>query len=68
MPTPATNLYTKYKKVRCSTLTQDSSSQEKCPILTLSAEDSPARVFLTLANDADLKMQEALCSLKLQSG
>ena len=45
--------------------TQPKLTQTRCQTSICSAEDSPAKVFLSLASEKDLKMLEALSSLRL---
>ena len=54
------------RKENCILMMHEKSIQMHFPISTLFAEDSLARAFLLLESEADLKIQEAHCSLKLQ--
>ena len=60
-----TGRHTISKKTRCFMKTQEKSTQKPCQSLTYSAEDSPARHFLSLAGEKDLTMPEVLSSLRL---
>ena len=65
MPTPATARSTALGRRNDTIQTPEKSTPATCPTLTCCAEDSPARHFLSLAGEKDLKMPEALSSLRL---
>ena len=64
-PTPATAPSTTSERRNDTIPTPEKSTQTTCPASTSCAGDSPARHFQMLAEERDLKMPEALSSLRL---
>ena len=65
MPRPVTARSTTSGRRNDTIQTPEPLTPTTCPTSTFCAGDSPARRFLSLAAEKDLKMQEVLSSLKL---